>query len=124
MIAFINELYDAKYSNMKMKLQNLVDMLHSVNYHRNKVSEIALFDSFLSEDYECLILIFFLLLRSKTEITLNVKFYKNDKSMIGRPNVDPTLIYLEKRDAFKILNLTFEEQVNSLKIESSEILSL
>lgn len=44
--------------------------------------------------------------------------------MIGRPNVDPTLIHLEKRDAFKILNLTFEEQVNSLKLESSEILFL
>jgi len=44
--------------------------------------------------------------------------------MIGRPNVDPTSIHLEKPHAFKILNLTFEEQVNSLKIESSEILFL
>lgn len=44
--------------------------------------------------------------------------------MIGRPNVDSTSIYLDKRDAFKILNLTFEEQVNTLKIESTEILNL
>jgi len=44
--------------------------------------------------------------------------------MIGRPNVDPTVIYLERKEAFNILHLTFEDQVNSLKIESVAILDL
>lgn len=74
LIPFINELQDVKYPNKKLKTQNIVDVLHSINYHRSKTTEIALFDSFLTEEYECLILIFFLLLRSKTEITLNIRF--------------------------------------------------
>lgn len=31
LIPFINELYDVKYPNKKIKTQNLVDVLHSIN---------------------------------------------------------------------------------------------
>jgi hypothetical protein len=44
--------------------------------------------------------------------------------MIGRPTMDPSNIQLDRKEAFNIINLTFEEQVSSLKSETAGILDL
>jgi len=55
---------------------------------------------------------------------LNIRFYKNDKSLIGRPHVESFNLLLDRKETFIIIEQTFEDQVKEMKTESTEILEL
>jgi len=103
-------------------VQSLLDFLYSVNYHAEFNKECSLFDNFLRDEYENLILVFFLLLRHKTELMLDRKFFNKDLILLGKPFMDPLTIVLDKKSAEYIVDNTFEEQVYDLKEESMGLL--
>jgi len=82
-----------------------------------------MFESFLCDEFECLILIFFLLLRSKTEQILDVRFFRADNSLVGRNYMDSTTVCLDQKAVEFVVSNTFESQVEELKAESLQILN-
>jgi len=82
-----------------------------------------MFDSFLRDEFECLILIFFLLLRSKTEQILDVRFFKADTALVGRSYMDSSVVCLDQKAVEFIVSSTFESQVEELKTESLQMLN-
>lgn len=73
--SFIYEFLKKKYKNNKMTiLQNALDLVNSVEFHKDNLAEASLFAKFLSREYDTRDLVFFLYTRCLLEKETGVKF--------------------------------------------------